>query len=159
MSSKKKHPPHETWEALERASLADEAARVATLSDAGLDAELAEHGLDPNALRAKGAALAESLGKPRDDVLEGSAWVTPPPPATPRRPGSRRPVLLLAAAIALFGLIGGAVALALWSKDNPPPKDLPDAMPSATAPPAPVPVPEEPREDPRKHKDKPRPNQ
>jgi hypothetical protein len=162
MSSKKTRPPHEVWEALEKESLADEAARVAKLSDAELDAELASHGLDPKALRAKGAALAETLGRAHDEPAESSvtgAWVTAPPPPTPLRPSRRRSVLLLAAAVAVVGLIGGVVAAAILNKPKPPTKDWPDAAPSVTAlpPPAPAPPHQEPREAPPKSEDKPKP--
>jgi hypothetical protein len=157
MSSKKKLSPHETWDGLEKQSLADEAARVAKLSDAELNAELAAHGVDPKAIRAKGAALAESLGPPRDETLEASAWVTAPR-STARGPSRRRSVLLLAAALAVFAIAGGAVALGIWNKPKPPPKEWPDAAPSVTEPPAPVPapVPQEGHEKPAKSKDKPR---
>jgi hypothetical protein len=59
--------PGEAWGAIEEMITADEVVRVSALSDAQLDAELAERGLDPAKLRAAGEALAESLsGKGKD---------------------------------------------------------------------------------------------
>jgi hypothetical protein len=144
MSTKKKLQPHEIWDALERASLEDEAERIAALSDAELDQELVRGGLDPEAVRARGAEIGRSLAATQEEAIEPVAWVSAPPPPMPIQAFDRRWVLLLAAALALAGLGGGAVALGIFKRSEPPRKDLPDAMPSAPSasvapPPAPSP--------------------
>ncbi|HEY4016370.1 MAG TPA: hypothetical protein VGM06_23705 [Polyangiaceae bacterium] len=53
--------PGDAWGALEEMVTADEAVRVAALTDAQLDAELAKRGIDPARLHAAGEALAEEL--------------------------------------------------------------------------------------------------
>jgi hypothetical protein len=129
---------------LERASLEDEAARIMELSDAELDLELARGGLDPKAIRARGAALgtllqADENRRASDEALEGGAWVSaPPPPPAAIRPLDRRWVVLLAAALAAATIGGGAVALGVFNKNEPKPpiENHPDAAPSSTAPPA-----------------------
>jgi hypothetical protein len=75
---KKKLPPDEAWDALERSALRDEAERVNKLSDAQLDEELRRKGRDPEALRARGASLAARLkekqaaGSPAGATAAGS---------------------------------------------------------------------------------------
>lgn len=61
MSKKPARSKAEAWEALERMAVREEAERIAALSDEELDAELAAHGIDPKAARARGAALAAEL--------------------------------------------------------------------------------------------------
>lgn len=74
MSTTRKRTPEEVWDALEQMALDDEeeraaesddeeAARVLALSDEALDAELSRAGIDPDGVRARGVALAETLGK------------------------------------------------------------------------------------------------
>jgi hypothetical protein len=79
MSEKRKLPPNEAWDALERMALRDEAERVHALSDSELDKELAAKGIDPKALRARGAALAAKL-----------RMAAPEPKAQPSAQVSRR---------------------------------------------------------------------
>jgi hypothetical protein len=143
MSSKKKLSPDEAWDALEAASREDEAARITSLSDAELDRELAQNGLDPKAIRARGAAIGKSLVAAREEPLEGAAWVSAPPVPIPARAFDRRWVLLAAAALALVGLGGGAIALGVFNRHDLPTKDLPDAAPSMTVRPPPAPLPQE----------------
>jgi hypothetical protein len=140
MSSKKKRLPDEAWDALKDASLEEEAARIPALSDAELDRELAQHGLDPNAIRARGAAIGKSLAAAREEPLEVGAWVSAPPIAV--RALDRRWVLLLAAALALVGAGGGAIALGVFNRHDVPKNGPPDAAPSVTSPP-PAPLPQE----------------
>jgi hypothetical protein len=61
MSSEQKRKPHEVWDALEKMAIHDEAERVGALNDQELDDELAKKGLDPSAVRARGAALAAKM--------------------------------------------------------------------------------------------------
>ena len=56
--------PHELWDKLLDDALAEEGQRVANLSDAELDASLRKAGLDPAAVRARGAEIGKSL-RPR----------------------------------------------------------------------------------------------
>jgi hypothetical protein len=106
--------------------------RVTTLSDAELDRELAQHGLDPKAIRAQGAAIGKRLAAAGEEPLEGGAWVSAPPIPIPARAFDRRWVLLAAAALALVGVGGGAIALRVFNRHDVPTKDLPDAAPSVT---------------------------
>jgi hypothetical protein len=147
MTSKKNRPPHEVWDALEELTLEEEAERVMGLSDPELDAELSRRGLDPKAVRARGAALGKRLeaDKPRggrDELLDGGAWVSaPPPPPAPSQLVDHRWVVLLAAALAAALIGGGAVALGVFNKNEPKPpiENRPDAAPSSTPPPPAVP--------------------
>jgi hypothetical protein len=61
MSKHSKRSLADIREALQRDALHDEAERVASLSDAELDAELHERGVDAKAARERGAALAAKL--------------------------------------------------------------------------------------------------
>ena len=61
MSKHSKRSLADIREALQRDELHDEAERVASLSDAELDAELYERGVDAKAARERGAALAAKL--------------------------------------------------------------------------------------------------
>jgi hypothetical protein len=111
MSSKKKLPPHEAWDALEKMALHDEAERVGALSDAELDAELAEEGMDPKALRARGAALAAQL------KASAPAPVVPLPAKAP--PRKRWAALLLAATLAaLVVAVALPMAVSVVGKGN-----------------------------------------
>jgi hypothetical protein len=156
MSSKKKLSPDEAWDALEAASLEEEAARITALSDADLDRELGRHGLDPKAIRARGAAIGKRLAAAREEPLEGAAWVSAPPVPIPVRAFDRRWVLLLAAALALVGVGGGAIALGVFNRHDAPTKDLPDAAPSVTVRPPPATLPQEHDEKPPASEDKPK---
>jgi hypothetical protein len=138
--SKKKRLPDEAWDALEDPRLEEEVARITALSDAELDRELARHGLDPKAIRARGAAIGKSLATAREEPLEGGAWVSAPP--TPIRAFDRRWVLLLAAALALVGVGGSAIALGVFNRHDLPTSGPPDAAPSVTVLPPPAPLPE-----------------
>lgn len=166
MSSKKKPSPDEAWDALEGASLEEEAARITALSDSELDRELARHGLDPKAIRARGAMIGKglaaarehpkSLAAAREESLEGGAWVSTPPIPIPVRAFDRRWVLLLAGAVALAAVGSGAIALGVFNRHDLPTKDLPDAAPSMTVRPTPAPPPQEHDEKPPVSEDKPR---
>jgi len=61
MSEHSKRSLADIREALQRDALHEEAERVASLSDAELDAELHERGVDAKAARERGAALAAKL--------------------------------------------------------------------------------------------------
>jgi hypothetical protein len=63
MNRDRKIAPDEAWDAVERMALDDEAKRIESLSAGALDAELDRQGFDPQALRARGAALAARLAK------------------------------------------------------------------------------------------------
>jgi hypothetical protein len=120
--------PDEAWDALEKMALDDEAERVGALSDEEIDAELASEGLDPKALRARGAALAAKLkaAVPAPVVELG---------VKARLPARKRWVALLAAAtlaaVALAVAVPTVVIIAerrgLWPGDTmvsaPPRKD------------------------------------
>jgi len=75
MSTDRKRPPHKAWEAVEKMALDDEARRVASLGDEALDRELAGQGMDPQALRARGAVLAAQLAKSAAGAREASGSV------------------------------------------------------------------------------------
>jgi hypothetical protein len=61
VTKKPKRSPEQAWKALEEMALREEGERVASLTDEELDAELAASGIDPEAARARGAALAARL--------------------------------------------------------------------------------------------------
>ncbi len=167
MSSKKKRSPDEAWDALlEDARLEEEAARITALSNGELDRELGQHGLDPKAIRARGAAIGQglaaahegskSLAAAHEEPLEGGAWVSTPPIPIPARAFDRRWIVVLAGAVALVGAGGGAIALGVFNRHDRPTKDLPDAAPSVTVRPPPAPLPQEHDEKPPVSEDKPR---
>jgi hypothetical protein len=96
-----KRSPQETLDVIEESADSDEAERILALSDEALDRELEAEGFDPEAVRARGAALAARLG------IEASApAATAPTPLAKRVP--RRWVAWLAAAT--FALVAVAVA-------------------------------------------------
>src|SRR5260370_13573519 len=102
MSTKRKLPPHEAWDVLEKMALHDEAERVASLSDAELDSELQEKGFDPKALRERGAALAEKLRV---------ASAAPPVPQAPAKKTLPTRVRWAALVAATMAAVGTAVAI------------------------------------------------
>lgn len=63
MSSGNGKPAVDLFERIEEEAAKDEAARIAAMDDAQLDAELKAGGLDPAAVRARGRALGEKLAK------------------------------------------------------------------------------------------------
>jgi uncharacterized protein involved in exopolysaccharide biosynthesis len=68
MSSKK--PAVSLWKAIQDAELDDDVNEILALSDADLDAYLSSHGGDPDAIRARGEALAKELDARQDRL----AW-------------------------------------------------------------------------------------
>lgn len=67
MSGKKKRTPAEVLRAIEEQRWKDEAARIAALSDAEVDAEIRADGGDPQAIRARGKAFVDQLLAPREE--------------------------------------------------------------------------------------------
>ena len=106
MTRDKKLSPDQAWDALQKMALEDEAERVSKLSDVELDRELASKGVDPKALRARGAALAEKM---RAAAREGPKKAVEQVPR-PERRGWRVP-LLAAASFAAGALTVGIPAL------------------------------------------------
>jgi len=102
MSTKRKLPPHEAWDVLEKMALHDEAERVASLSEAELDRELQEKGFDPKALRERGTALAEKLR---------AASAAPPAAQAPVKKTLPTRVRWAALAAATMAAVGAAVAI------------------------------------------------
>jgi hypothetical protein len=102
MSTKRKLPPHEAWDVLEKMALHDEAERVASLSEAELDRELQEKGFDPKALRERGAALAEKLR---------AASAAPPAAQAPAKRTLPARARWAALAAATMAALGAAVAI------------------------------------------------
>lgn len=131
-----KSDPAATWERLEKLAVKEEAERVAGMSDAELDANLASRGHDPQAVRARGAALAARLmqdqGKPFGSVMAPVTPVAQRPPEARRR---RRPVPLWLAAAAVVA--AGAGALAYVELRTPP---APPPVPTLPPPPSPAPT-------------------
>jgi hypothetical protein len=128
-------------EFLEGASADEELERIASMSDAGVDGELAKLGLDPERVRANGqdiAALAEK-GPPPSGVA----------PAQPQDGGGakaiplRRSVTLwlVAAAILVLVVSAGAVVAGLFRHETPnlpeqpqlPPTSVPEQLPENLA--------------------------
>jgi hypothetical protein len=66
----RKRTPEEQWKALEAQAHEDEMDRILALSEADLDRELADAGLDPAAVGDDAAALAERMLRRR----EGQEW-------------------------------------------------------------------------------------
>ena len=99
---------------------------VAALSDEDLDRELAAAGLDPEAERAWGRAVAERAVRAPDEAVAdgGAVWASVVPIAPPKATTPRW-VLLLVAAIALAVPGGeGAYVAAHWihhDEEAPPP--------------------------------------
>ena len=111
MSTKKELAPHEAWDRLESMALEDEAQRVAALSDAELDDELAKKGFDAKALRERGAALAAKLAAgsaARPDERAQAPRVLDGVRASQAHPRRRWVVSLAAASVAVAA---GAVAV------------------------------------------------
>jgi hypothetical protein len=115
MSKDRKRTPDEAWETIQRMALDDEAKRVESLSAEALDDELAKQGMDPKALRARGAALGAQLAKvaPASES-HGVAGSFTRLPAKPRPSARARSIPWLAAAAA------AAVVLAVVSKNRGP---------------------------------------
>jgi hypothetical protein len=103
-------------------ALEDNAERVAKLSDDELDRELASKGVDPKALRARGAALAERL---RASGRE--------PPAKPSEQAPRRELRGWAALLAAASFAAGAVTVGIPAVVIP--LARPDLAPRASPPP------------------------
>ena len=139
MRDDRKRSPEEAWEAIQRMALDDEASRVESLSSAALDDELTKQGMDPKALRARGAALAAALAKgaPASEARGGRGAVAKLP-GTSRWSAPARSIPWLAAAAL------GAVVLAVVAKHRGPvatPEaigpDTVDAAPQMSAAPSP----------------------
>jgi hypothetical protein len=111
MTTERKRPPHEAWDALEKMALDDEAERVSALTDAELDGELEGAGIDPNALRARGAALAAKLEAARQPSSAGK-----PGPAAPVSIRRRWVPLLVAATLGGVALIASAPTLVMLAQ-------------------------------------------
>jgi hypothetical protein len=131
-----KGDPAATWERLEKLAVKEEAERVAGLSDAELDADLASRGHDPQAVRARGAALAARLMQDRGKAF-GSvmAPVAPAPQRVPEPRRRRRPVVVLLAAAVLVAAAGALAYVELRQPSSPP------HVPTLPPPPAPAPAP------------------
>ena len=110
----------------------DEMDRILALSDADLDAELAEAGFDPQAERARGAQMGQQLLQAAgDEVASSGAKVVP------LRPPTRRPSFLWLAAAAVAGLtiLGATEHAAIVAWLRPPPEPiLPDNIQAAPTP-------------------------
>src|SRR5580658_9893323 len=142
---KGKRAAEETLAALERQAAEDEMDRILALSDADLDAELSQAGLDPKAERARGGPMgreahraAERLGARDVHHGDATAWTRAEPRAaeTPIfRPRFARPVFALAAAAAVTG---GIVVGVRWMTSR---TEVALPSPPADAALAPVPTP------------------
>jgi hypothetical protein len=140
MSKKPKLAPHEAWDALEKMGLDDEAERVGALSYADLDGELEGAGIDPKALRARGAALAAKLAAARQQSTAKPGAATAKPSAAAAKPGAAAPVplrrrwvaLLVAATLGGVALIAATPALMTLAQRT-------EALPEPVAAPAPLP--------------------
>jgi hypothetical protein len=90
MTGKRKLTDDELLDVIAEQAIDDEAERIAHMSDAELDAELAAAGVDPVKAHAKAEAMAARL-----------AGAQKPPATVKRFPASRRVAVLLAAAALL----------------------------------------------------------
>ena len=149
-----KRSPAETWEALQKSRLRQEGERVAKMSRAELDASLEARGVDANAARERGAALAAKLLAQRTSTAAPQPAVAPEPapaeaqeaPAASEKVVSlaaerekrRRPLgfLLLVAAASVAVVVGGGGALyvALQGPEPAPTGPVP-SVPTAPTPP------------------------
>jgi hypothetical protein len=132
-------------DAAEKAKLEAEARRVAALSDEEVDRELQKRGFDPEAVKAKGRALAEARDEePARKDAKHVAVAVPQAEAHEEPPRSvpiRRVVPIWLIAAAFVGLCIGAMAL-LGVFDAP----KPEPHPSPGPPPLPTSTPEVPEE-------------
>jgi hypothetical protein len=110
----KKLPPHEAWDAIEDMVLDDEAERVAKMSRAELDRDLAAKGLDPKAVRARGEALVARLQAAKSGQQVPARAPSPSPNVVPLRPARRTPFstysMWAAIAASILAIIGGFTA-------------------------------------------------
>ncbi|HEX8792932.1 MAG TPA: hypothetical protein VF765_18430 [Polyangiaceae bacterium] len=141
MSEQPKRTPKQALEALEKWAVRDEGERVAAMSDEELDASLEKEGVDPQAARERGAALAAKLMAQRAAAAPGQGSSAEPPKVASLeaarekkregRGGRSLAWLALAAAAAVVALLGGGgVIVAL---------NAPEVTPSAPVPSAPEP--------------------
>jgi hypothetical protein len=125
MTRGKKLSPDEAWDALQKMALRDQAERVSKLSDQELDRELASKGVDPKALRARGAALAEKL--------RAAAHEEPTKPSD-QAPKRQRPGWVAMVAAACFG--AGALTVGIPAVLVPIARPPPDLAPDPLVPPS-----------------------
>ena len=120
MTGSKKRTPAEAWDALK--NMADEIAddeeieRVLALSDEDLDKELADAGLDPEKVRARGQALGEQLARAGASAPAPALAPAPAPapgaavvPLRPRRRATLRVLTALAATLCVLALVVGVL--------------------------------------------------
>jgi hypothetical protein len=145
---KRKRTAEETLAALERQAAEDEMDRILALSDADLDAELSQAGLDPKAERARGGPMGREAHRAAARLVEhgvhdgdATAWTRAEPRATPVvRPRFARRVFALAAAAAVAGGIVVGVRWMTSRTEVAVPSPPADAAPADAAP-APTPAP------------------
>jgi hypothetical protein len=124
-----KLPPHEAWDAIEDMVLDDEAERVAKMSRAELDRDLAAKGLDPKAVRARGEALVARLTAAKSG--EQAPASSPSPNVVPLRPARRTSLsdysMWAAIAASILAVVGGFTAQQISNahhkEDHPTPWD------------------------------------
>ncbi|HLK37974.1 MAG TPA: hypothetical protein VKU41_14535 [Polyangiaceae bacterium] len=63
MTKKQRLEPHEAWDVIEKMALEDDIERIAKMSDAEVDEELARGGFDPAKVRERAEALAAGARK------------------------------------------------------------------------------------------------
>jgi hypothetical protein len=136
MTGDRKLTDDELFDVIAEQAIDDEAERLAHLSDADLDAELAAAGVDPEQVNAKGAELAAQLlgSQPVQAVPQA------PPPAEPAKVvhlaaarSKRRPRVWLALVAAAVAAIGGG-ALIVANQGPPPPPPGPTVVPAPSRP-------------------------
>ncbi len=121
----RKKSPKEILDAIEEQELDEEVDRVRALSDAELDRELEQEGVNPQELRAGAQDVFEKAMRRRAEVLAKASGEKAPPqdarvvPLVPRAPARRRFAVWLAAAalsatVALLLAMSAATIVAKW---------------------------------------------